>query len=158
MLCSLSASFINITRISFAMAKNIRLKFSACSSSFDLKTIFSSFVTDVTSIHTSDPNLAVISSDVAGVSSIQSCNNAAAIVGLSSPMSSNNPATAMGCVMYGSPDARDCPSCILTAKSTALSSISICLSLYINTYLERKCAHSRSVILRASSLIFAMPR
>ena len=95
-LCSLSASFINITRISFAIAKYMRRKFSAASSSLELNVYFASFVTPITSVVISSPKREYNSLSVADVSSIVSCNMAAPTASESSPKSSKISATATG--------------------------------------------------------------
>ncbi len=55
------------------------------------------------------------------MSSTVSCSSAAAIVIVPIPRSARICATATGCVMYGSPDLRFCPSCARSATEYARS-------------------------------------
>ena len=109
-LCSLSASFMRMTLISFAMARNILRRFSACISSLSAFLSFGSlvlsvrcrcfnFVTPSTRCATSSPNSARISSMVMMVSSSTSWSSPAAIVSLSSSSSASTMATHSGCMI-----------------------------------------------------------
>ena len=109
-LCSLSASFMRMTLISFAMARNILRRFSACISSLSAFLSFGSlvlsvrcrcfnFVTPSTRCATSSPNSARISSMVMMVSSSTSWSSPAAMVSLSSSSSASIMATQSGCMI-----------------------------------------------------------
>ena len=125
-LCSLSASLIRITRISFAIAKNIFLKFSACTSSLSAEyDNCPSFVTPSTSSATSEPKISVISCSVITVSSTTSCKIPATIVSLSNSRSARMIPTHNGWIMYASPDFRNCPSCAWYAILNAFSTMEI---------------------------------
>ena len=104
-MCRRSASLIRITRISFAMARNIFLKFSACTSTLSASyDNCSNFVTPSTSSATSAPNSCAISSSVITVSSTISCKRPATMVSLSSSSSARIMDTQSGWIMYASPD------------------------------------------------------
>ena len=96
MLWSRSASFTTITRISLAIAKNIRRKFSACCSVLLENSNLDNLVTPSTNVRTSVPKRSSSSSRVTGVSSTTSCKNPAAITALLPPRFLRIPATATG--------------------------------------------------------------
>jgi hypothetical protein len=125
MLCRRSASLIRITRTSFAIASSILRKFSACASSRVVNSIWSSFETPSTMSATGLPNEDSISALVTVVSSVTSCSSAAARPCASSRHCDRMLATASGCVMYGSPDLRNCPRCADSENSNARSTSAI---------------------------------
>ena len=97
MLWRRSASLIKITRMSFAMARNIFLRFSACSSTLSAEyESWPSFVTPSTKRATSSPNSCATSSTVIQVSSTASWSSPATIVSLSSSRSAKMIATHKG--------------------------------------------------------------
>ena len=96
MLWSRSASFTSTTRISLAIARNIRRRFSACASVRLVKWMPPSLVTPSTSARTSAPKWPSISSGVTSVSSTTSWRKPAAITGALAPMSRSRLATATG--------------------------------------------------------------
>ena len=99
-LCSLSASFISMTLISFAIARNIFLRFSACNSILSLShESCVSFVTPSTKLATSSPNILLSSASVRTVSSTTSCSIPATIVSLSSSRSASIFATQRGWII-----------------------------------------------------------
>ena len=110
MLCSRSASLISSTRQSSAMATSILRIVAACCASLELNWSRSSLVTPSTTRATPSPKVSSIVSSVSPVSSTASCSRAAATVCASRPSSATMVATATGCVMYGSPERRNCPS------------------------------------------------
>ena len=95
-LCSLSHSFISITRTSWLMAISILRRFSACCSSTEENLMRPSFVTPSTKRATSAPNCAFTSSRVVSVSSTLSCSRAATTLSVSRPKSTTRQATARG--------------------------------------------------------------
>ncbi|CAB4856537.1 unannotated protein [freshwater metagenome] len=104
-----SASLMRITRMSLDIATTILRTVSAWASSPSFS--LSSLVTPSTRSPISAPKSRVTASSVYAVSSTVSCKSAAAIVFAPIPNSTRISATASGCVMYGSPDFRSCPSC-----------------------------------------------
>ncbi len=80
MLWSRSASLTTITRMSCAIAKNMRRKFSACRSVLLEKLNLESLVTPSTKCRTSAPNACSNSSGVTSVSSITSWSKPAATI------------------------------------------------------------------------------
>jgi len=81
-----------------------------------------SLVTPSTSVAISSPKRSVTSSLVTVVSSTTSCSSAAAIVARSISSSARISATASGCSMYDSPEARSCPRCAPSATAKTCSS------------------------------------
>ena len=121
-----------MTRISFAMARNILRRFSACISRRSAFLSFGflilsvrcrccSLVTPSTRRRTSSPNSSRICSSVITVSSSTSCNRPAAMVSLSSSSSARMIATQSGWIIYASPDLRTCPLCASKATWYAFS-------------------------------------
>ena len=98
-----------MTRTSRAIASSILRKLSAWTSSRDVNSIWSSLETPSTMSATGLPKLRSSSDLVTEVSSITSCSSAAASPCASSRHCDRIDATASGCVMYGSPDLRNCP-------------------------------------------------
>ena len=94
------------TRQSDAMAISILRMVAACWASFESKASRSSLVTPSTTAAICAPNSDEISPSVMWVSSAASCKSAPATVTSSRPRSATIPATAMGWMMYGSPDCR----------------------------------------------------
>ena len=95
-------------------SSNLR-KFSACLDWSDCNWMRVSLVTPSTSRATLWPNRRSMSSKVAWVSSMVSCSRAVMIESPSSLNPVRIPATSTGCEKYGSPEARSCEPCILTA-------------------------------------------
>ena len=118
-LCSLSASLIRITLISFDMERTIFLKFSACLSSLVLKTILPMFVTPSTNSATVSPNCLPISSRFTDESSTVSCSMPAIIEGTSSLSRVRISATSIGWLRYCSPEWRTCPEWAFSANAYA---------------------------------------
>ncbi len=122
MLCSLSASFIKITRGSSVRVRRIFLKFSACWE------VLASITDDIlvrpsTILVISGPNSRLISSSAISVSSTVSCNRAQMVLRIPRPISSTQIlATANGCKMYGSPLLRRIVLCASAAISKAVRS------------------------------------
>ena len=108
-LCMRSANLIMITRMSSLIAMSILRRFSACCSSREENGILPSFVTPSVRFAISLPNAFTMSSYVTGVSSMTSCSRPATTDGVSMPNSTSLYATAMGWMMYGSPERRTCP-------------------------------------------------
>ena len=113
-----------MTRTSRAIASSILRKLSACASSCELNSIWSSLETPSTISATGRPNVDSISVLVTEVSSITSCRSAAASPCASIRHCDRIEATASGCVMYGSPDLRNCPRCADSENSNARSTSS----------------------------------
>ena len=107
MLCSLSASLMMTTRMSFDMARNILRSVRACFSSMELTLMEVSFVTPSTSSATVSPKRSRTSSRVTGVSSTVSCSSAAQMGSASMRRSfARMNATSTGWLMYASPERR----------------------------------------------------
>ena len=106
MLCSRSASLMSTTRMSSAIARNIFRMFSACCCSWVWVLNLDSLVTPSTRCAISGPNRSSTSARLYSVSSGTSCSSAAATATGSMPRSARICAEAIGCVTYGSPDAR----------------------------------------------------
>ena len=96
MLCNRSASFTSTTRMSLAMARNMRRRFSAWASVLLVKWMPPSLVTPSTKPRTSAPKCCSISSGVTSVSSTTSWRKPAAITLALAPMSRSRSATATG--------------------------------------------------------------
>ena len=95
-----SASFMRITRMSFAMARNIFRRFSAWISTLSMdQDSWVSLVTPSTKRATSGPNTSVISSRVITVSSTTSWRIPATMLSLSSSRSARMMATQRGWMM-----------------------------------------------------------
>ncbi len=90
--------------------------FSACCSSWVWVESRESLVTPSTRRATSAPNRSSMSASEKSVSSGTSCRRAAVAATGSMPRSARIWAEAMGCVMYGSPEARFCSACASDAK------------------------------------------
>ena len=95
-LCKRSASFTKRMRISWDVASNSFLKFSACPLPLDANSSLDSLVTPSTSEATSPPNRSSICPNVASVSSNVSCNKPVAMVAVSRRNSVRIPATSTG--------------------------------------------------------------
>ena len=147
MLCSLSASFIMRTLISFDIARNIFRKFSAWISSFDSNFMVPSLVTPSTKRAISSPKSATSCSLVYSVSSTTSCKSPPTIVASSIPISARIRATLIGCIKYGSPLFRSWPSCKAWALSNALPIKSV---LYLELILNIFSKNSAFVIIDVS--------
>jgi hypothetical protein len=106
MLCIRSASLTRITRTSAAIASSSLRKFSAWAVSVEVSSSWVSLVTPSTRSAISAPNRRDISSRVAGVSSMVSCNSAVTIEASSSCSSVRIAATSSGWPKNGSPLAR----------------------------------------------------
>ena len=119
MLWRRSANLISSTRQSSAIATSILRMVAACCASFESNCRRSNLVTPSTTLATPGPNASAMDSRVRPVSSTASCNRAPATVCASRPSSATMVATAMGCVMYGSPERRNCPSCAERATRAA---------------------------------------
>ncbi len=119
MLCRRSASLTRITRTSRAIASSILRNDSACDSSRVEKRSLSSLVRPSTNSAVGAPKRSISSGLVTPQSSIASCISAAMIACTSSFQSAHRPATAIGCVMYGSPLARNWPRCASSANLKA---------------------------------------
>ena len=103
--------------MSSAIARSIFRMFSACCCSWVWVLNFDSFVTPSTRCATSDPKRSSTSPMEYSVSSGTSWSSAAVIAIGSMPSSARICADAMGCVTYGSPEARFWSRCASTARS-----------------------------------------
>ena len=121
MLCSRSASLMSTTRMSSAIARNIFRMFSACCCSWLWVENRDSLVTPSTRCAISGPKASSTSARLYSVSSGTSWSSAAATATGSMPSSARIWADAIGCVTYGSPDARTWVACASTARSNARS-------------------------------------
>ena len=120
-LCRRSAILIKITRISSLIVKSNLRKFSACAEACSPKIPPEILVSPSTICAILSPNILRISSTVYSVSSTTSCNKAAQIEVEPNPISLQTIlATAIGCMIYGSPERRFTPSCACLAKLNAL--------------------------------------
>ena len=111
--------------MSSAIARNIFRMFSACCCSWLWVLNFESFVTPSTRWATSGPNRSSTSARLYSVSSGTSWRSAALTAIGSMPSSARIWAEAIGCVTYGSPEARTCVWCASTARSNARSTDSM---------------------------------
>ena len=118
-LCKRSASFIITTRTSSAVARAIFWKYSAWLWSLSLSSSCSNLVIPSTNLATFDPNSFFTVFKEISQSSTTSCNNPAIIVSASIFNEASIRPTLIGCIRKGSPLLRNCPSCALSAKSTA---------------------------------------
>ncbi len=112
---------MSTTRMSSAIARNILRMLSACCCSWLWVLNLDSFVTPSTRWAISGPNSSSTSARLNSVSSGTSWISAAATATGSMPISARIWAAAIGCVTYGSPDARTCDLWASTARSKAFS-------------------------------------
>ena len=106
--------------MSSLMVSSSLRKFSACADACSPKMPPEIFVSPSTIWAILSPNMLRISSTVYSVSSTTSCSNAEQIEVEPNPISSETiRATAIGCMMYGSPERRFTPACAWLAKLNA---------------------------------------
>ena len=149
MLWSRSASLMRTTRMSSAIARNILRMFSACCCSWLWVLNLDSLVTPSTMWATSGPNRSSTSARLYSVSSATSWRSAAETATGSMPSSARICADAMGCVTYGSPDARTWLACASTARSNARltierSACGWCLPIAASSW-RRRASRSRVI-------------